>query len=421
VYCVHEGSRLWVAHRRRMMYEVQAALQQMTRTWSENHDDVFLAPLQLQGDTLIQVRRREGVPSALVEGCQAASGQPIWTSRIATPIVALASSQPRQAVVVLTQDGRVYSLKGDNAQAGIIEEPSYSPRGNSTAILPTAVASADGQSLVWTESKASGRVFTYDASSGRAPQSVSLPGEALAPAQPFANGFLTPLKDGSVALVPPGGGAPVSPFLPPLTPGELPRWKRPAVLGSSFVISDGRGTVYAVSKKDQPQAHLATVGETRTPGPIVSPLVVAGGAAIGVLRLESADALAGFDAQGAAAFEPVALQGRVEAGPFAIGGLVFVAAEPDGLVCAEASGKIRWRQPLDDSPLAGPPHATSAGDLVVLHQSGIVSRLDAATGKSIAQHDVGEPLGAAACILGEEAFAAGSDGTIHRFPLPARP
>ena len=142
---------------------------------------------------------------------------------------------------------------------------------------------------------------------------------------------------------------------------------------------------------------------------------------MGVMRLENADALAGFDAQGAAAFEPVALEGRVESGPHVIGGLVFVAAEPDGLVCAESSGKIRWRQPLEDGPLAGPPLATTSGDVIVLSQSGTISRLDPTTGKTIARQVIGEPLGGAACILGEQVFAAGSDGTVHRFPVPARP
>ena len=133
----------------------------------------------------------------------------------------------------------------------------------------------------------------------------------------------------------------------------------------------------------------------------------------------SADAIVGYDAQGAAAFEPVPLQGRVAAGPYAVGGLAFVEAEPDGLVCVESTGKVRWRQPLPHGPIAGPVLATSNGDLLLIHQSGIVARVDATTGKELAQHVVGEPLGGAACLLGEHVFLAGTDGTVHKISLPA--
>jgi hypothetical protein len=335
--------------------------------------------------------------------------------------VALAAGPARQAVDILTQEGRLYSLKTQSAKSAVIESPSFSPRGNSTAILPAAAVSQDGHTLVWTEAKASGRAYIYDVVSGKTPRSVSLPGEAVAPAQSFAGGVLAPLGNGSVALVPLEGAASVSPFTPPLSPGELPRWTRPAVLASSFVVSDGRDMIYAVVRKDQPQAHLAAAGEKRTSGPIVSPLVAAGGTALGIVRLENADALAAFDGQGAAALEPIALEGRVEAGPYAIGGLVVVATEPGGLVCAEASGKIRWQRPLEGGPLAGPPLATASGELLVLYQSGAVCRLDATSGQSIARVTMDEPLGGAACIVGEQVFAATSGGAVLCFPLPARP
>jgi len=422
IYCALDGNRLWVAHRRRMLFEIQTALQQLARKETENHDDVFLAPLQLHGDKLFDVRRREGVSSALVEGCQSGDGRQVWTTHVAAPIVALAASESRQAVDALTQGGRLYALKSDSFQSGHAERPTFASAGGNRSIFSRAISSADGQSLVWTETKQGGRAFLYDLASGKSPTAVSLPAPAAAPAQRSGAGLLAPLANGSVSLVSPAGGAAVSPFLPPLAPGELPRWTQPAIFagGNSFVISDGRGMVYAVGKKEQPQPHLAALAESRQSGPVISPLVVSGAAAIGIMRLDSGDAVAGFDAQGAAAFEPVTLQGRVQAGPFAVGGLVFVAAEPDGLVCVEASGKVRWRQLLVHGPVAGPLLATPGADLLLIYQSGIVARLDATTGQEVARHDVGQPLGGAGCLLGEHLFVAGSDGTVHRISLPAR-
>jgi hypothetical protein len=252
-----------------------------------------------------------------------------------------------------------------------------------------------------------------------------LPVQAAAPAAAFGGGVVAPLTNGSVMFVSPNPAEPrVTPFLPPLAPDALPLWTLPVVFAdnATFLLSDGRGTVYAVSKRDRPQPHLASVGEPKTGSPIQSPLVLAGSTAIGIVRQERTDAIAGFDSRAAAAFEPVPLEGRVTAGPFAVGGLVLVEAEPDGLVCLASDGKIRWKQATSvHGPIAGPPLATSEGDLLVAFQSGIVCRLDAATGKELSKHDVGEPLFGPTCLQGANVYLSGSDGVVHRTSVPPRP
>ena len=60
-------------------------------------------------------------------------------------------------------------------------------------------------------------------------------------------------------------------------------------------------------------------------------------------------------------------------------------------------------------------------DLLVAHQSGLVCRLDAANGKERSRHEVGEPLAGPICLLKAQAYLSGSDGVIHRIPLPPRP
>jgi outer membrane protein assembly factor BamB len=201
-------------------------------------------------------------------------------------------------------------------------------------------------------------------------------------------------------------------------------WTQPVAFAdnATFLISDGRGSIYAVTKYDRPQPQLAQVGEAKTNGPIRSPLVLAGSTAIGIIRQERSDAIAGFDSKAAVTFEPVPLEGRAIAGPFAVGGLVFVAAEPDGFVCVSGDGKIRWQQATRvHGPIAGPPLATSEGDLLVAFQSGIVCRLDAATGKELSKHDIGEPLFGPLCVQGANVYLAGSDGVVHRTTVPPRP
>jgi len=318
----------------------------------------------------------------------------------------------------------MYSMGSDAFAAGFNDKPKFSLDKNGSPILTSAPVALDGQTLVWTEAEPTGRAYLYDVRGGAKPTPIALPARAIAPAVPLAGGVLAPLANGSLVLVPAEQGQPqVAPFMPPLVPGALPRWTRPVALADqkTFLVSDGRDVVYAVAKNDRPQPQLTAVGESRLSGPVVSPLVLAGSTIVGVIRQERSDAVAGFDARGGAAFEPVTLEGRVEAGPFAVGGLAFVAAEPDGLVCFGSDGKVRWQQPLDHGPLAGPLLACADGDLLTIHQSGEVCRVDAASGKELARHSVGEPLSGPASLFGEHVLLAGSDGVVHRISIPRRP
>jgi hypothetical protein len=69
--------------------------------------------LQVQGSTLIHLRRRPGWPGFVAEGANAASGETIWSTQLAVPIVALEISEARKAVEVVTAGGRLFTLTGD--------------------------------------------------------------------------------------------------------------------------------------------------------------------------------------------------------------------------------------------------------------------------------------------------------------------
>jgi hypothetical protein len=165
---------------------------------------------------------------------------------------------------------------------------------------------------------------------------------------------------------------------------------------------------------------LLSSTEVATEPPIVSPLVAAGGVVYGLTRSDASDSLVAFDPQSPSNPTALPLQGRLQAGPFALGGLVLLSAEPEGLMCIEAGPKIRWQQPLAHGPLAGPPLALADGDLLVVHQSGVVSRISADTGEEVGQDDVRQPLGPAARVLGQQVFLGGSDGVLHRINVPPR-
>src|SRR5439155_15592000 len=84
-FCELERNRLWTARRRRTLFDVQPALSQLARRWTENHDDTFLEPPLLQGEIFVQARRRVGSSAVLVEACNAISGDMLWTTHLAAP------------------------------------------------------------------------------------------------------------------------------------------------------------------------------------------------------------------------------------------------------------------------------------------------------------------------------------------------
>jgi outer membrane protein assembly factor BamB len=423
-----DDNRLWAAGNRCVLLEVQPSLQQISRKWTLHQDDVFVSPLQVVGSTLVHVRRRNGWPGIVVEGCSGADGQALWTTHLGVPIVALEVSDSRKAVDALTASGRLYTLTGQQLAGGIVDAATFTPPpGSAPAILPAATHSSDGTALVWTEARAGGHIYEYNVAAGAPPAATDLPPGAAAavPVQVWGGRYLTPLTSGGLALLEAKSGMQsVQPFLPPVSPSALPKWTQPALLpdGTSCLISDGRRSLFRVALQNQPQPHLAQAVEAPTEPPIVSPLVAAGGTVYGWRRGEAADTILAIDPQALPAMTEIPLQGHVQAGPFAVGGLAFVVSEPEGLLCLEAGGKVRWQKPLTKGPLAGSPLALADGDLLVIYQAGSVCRVSADTGDELGGGvDLAQPLGAAVRVLGQQVFLAGSDGVIHRAPLPARP
>jgi outer membrane protein assembly factor BamB len=246
-------------------------------------------------------------------------------------------------------------------------------------------------------------------------------GAAATAAIVWGQNLVTPFKSGEVALLDPKSGKPAAlPFQPQLSPESVPAWTRPAVVAddSALVIGDGRTTLYRVSLKPQPQAHLATAAEQTVAVEIRGTLVAAGDTVYGLTRTDAGEAVVAIDPQALTLGTHWDLAGKPLFALTSVGGLAIVATEQDGLLCLESGQKLRWRVPLAHGPLSGPPVAVAGGELLLLHQGGTLSRINPATGEELAHVDVGEPLGRAACLVGKQVFASASDGGVILVPLP---
>lgn len=414
------GNRLWIASKHCALLELQPAVQQFNRSWTVHQGDSFVGTLNVEDGVLIAARRRAGESALQIEASDAAQGRPRWITRLASPVAALWAAPGSDKLEVLTAEGRLLTLENEHFRAGQLEQTgSKEP---ATAIFADVLVSADSKKALWTDKASPGHVYSYEIGSGSQPAVISLPSvQAAAPAQPFASGLLVPLVNGSIALLAASTGNQIAlPFVPPLSPGSLPEWSRPAIRqdGRSFLASDGRGGLYAVALKDQPQAALLATSESRIDGRLVSSLIAAGAAAVGVVRADGGDAVLRIDIQRAAGLEQVPLKDSFQAGPFVLGDMVLIAAETDGLLCFDHGGKLRWQVPVDRGPVVGVTLAAASGELIVAHQPGVVRKVDSRSGQEQARLDLGEPLGPALCIQGKNLILAGTGGVIHRMPVP---
>ena len=164
---------------------------------------------------------------------------------------------------------------------------------------------------------------------------------------------------------------------------------------------------------------MAALAEAPLDSELISPLAASVDTIYGVVRGATSDTVISLDSGDLAAGMKWPLQGRWQRGPDEAGGLVFVAAEPDGLLCLEGGQKMRWTAPLKYGPLAGPP-VPCDGDFVLLTQGGTVVRIAADSGEEVAAVDLGEPLGKAAYVMGTTILVAGYDGLLHIIPVPKR-
>ncbi len=420
-----EGNRLWVASKRCSLYEIQSSVQNLARRWSRHQDDAFVGSLLPLGGTLVHARRRPGSPAAIVEGCVADGGQPTWTSQVAIPLAGLLSAPGRNAVDVVTRQGRVFSLGSANLSGGVVDAPAFPlAQESSGTIFPEIAVSSDGSQAVWTQAPPGRRAFAFDVAAGSPPIpliSAEIDDQTVAAAEFWGTSAVAPHKSGRVELLSLATGKPVAlPFIPALSPSESPAWTRPAVLadGSGFVIGDGKQMLYRVVLKEQPRANLAAAKEQPFDQPLASNLATAGDTVYGLVKGPTGDVVIAIDPQSLTQSAKWPLSGRAQFGPEAVAGRVYVASEADGIFCMDAGQKLLWQKPLSHGPLAGPPVAVGSGELLLLYQDGTLARISAESGEELAALQLAEPLGRGAAVLDRQVLASTADGVLLVTPLP---
>jgi hypothetical protein len=422
------GGNFWIADAQLTKYEIQAASSQLVPKWVADQGSVFQQPLATIGEAIYSVRCQVGMPGTLVAATRMDEPEHFWETRLATPLVGEVehsafsiqdSDEAGGRITAVTCCGGLFQVDtGGLGAATVVQQPVATldqaglrrPITDVCRLGDGLLAVAAGGGCDW--------VAVVDPAQ---PQSqfrrLSLPDRLSCPPIGFAGGLLAPCKVGQVFLLDPRSGAEqVEPFQPLLTGTEL-TWRRPAVIGSAggsagqLVLADGLGKLYRVGVLNQAKPHLAALDEVQLSQPIVSPLAASDKV---VCAVDAAGALCVFALPKLTPIEAArqVLSAGCNWGPQRVGNCIVLSTEDDQLLCLDDTGKLLWQAKLPYGPLAGTPRWDD-GRLLMASASGVVRRVDVATGQELGKIETGLPLGTGPLLLGEQLVLGGHDGTLY--------
>jgi len=420
-YPLLEGGRLWVAGSELHRYEVQISRRMLIPQETAEQQGVFLQPPVLLGQTLLSVRRPQGLPGATVAAAGSESAEAFWETQLAAPPATEPALDPAAGKVrVLSAAAALFEREAAaTGLRGVADQPLAAPKPGQlhhpvthVTALSDGWAATFGDEFPW--------VAVFRAGAEPACTWRRLPGDLASPPAGLGGALVCPIRIGQVLLWDPlSNKQPATPFQPRVEAGRSYAWSPPAPAGQGEVaLCDGQRTLYRVGLSEGPPPRLEALASVELSQPITSPLAVAGEVLFGVdagnvlvpVRLPSLERMEGQE-------QP--LGGRCVWGPAAVGDRVLLATDAGELWCFGPDGKPAWPQPaaLEHGPLAGRPLLSGDG-LLLASAGGVVSRIDASTGEETGTLDLGRPLGAGPVLLGERLLLVGHDGTLYVVKSP---
>jgi outer membrane protein assembly factor BamB len=422
-YSTYDGGQLWIGNDRFTLCEIQMSLNQIASKWIKNQRDTFVAKPQVIGDTVYHLRRRKNSPAYTAAAINGDDGKVLWETDLAVPTALLNVDMERQQIHSVSTQAELFEITKSVFGVGHLDKPASTAIGAARSVPFDQRISMDKSRWALASDMERHRIILYDpnavsASSRLVAQPMKAIGDAKVTATPvfFQGGLLTPLDNGQVTLIDPvKGERQALPFQPRVEAGTKVLWQRPAIVGTDFVIVDNRRKLYRVELKTQPEASLQEVAQAEMEVEITSPLAAAGDTVYGVVRGVNSDTVVSFAAEDLAVGKEWALEGRVTWGPEALGEMVLVATDRDGLQCFETGQKLRWKTPLNYGPLVGTP-LVQDGDLILASLPGIVWRISGADGTETQKTDIGQPLGSGPVVFAGRLLLSAPDGTLLIVP-----
>ncbi len=413
-----QGGQFYLAGARLTKYDILAAHRRIVPKWIIDEQSTFLQPLTAIGQTIFHVRRTPGMPGVLVAAVDMDEPYRYWETQLDAPLAAEPIVEGAAgAITAVTTAGGVFRFEpAAGKPRTVVDRPTVAL---DPALLRRPISDViplEGGLLGLSTSKGSRQIDIYDPQlQGRFRQLV-LPDPLACRPIAFAGGLLAPSLPGHVSLVDLRRGKKlVEPFMPRLQSGIQLAWTPPAAFGENeVVLSDGRSKLYRLAIRREGKPHLAALGSVELSEPVVSPIAIVGNVAYAV---DTSNVLAAFELPSLGRGKQWPLAGGVVWGPRRIGDRVMLATENGQLLCLDEKQKLAWQVALPSGPVAGKPTMVEGG-IVLAAKSGLVWRLDAATGKQLGAIDTGRPLATGPVPRGARLLVGGHDGTLYEIEQP---
>ncbi|MEN6459078.1 MAG: PQQ-binding-like beta-propeller repeat protein [Thermoguttaceae bacterium] len=417
-----QAGQLWIADNRLAKYDVQATRGRLEPKWIEDDQSAFLQPPVAVGQAVVGVRKKQGIPGAIVSARGMAESELNWSTQLAAPPAGEPQLLDDGSVVVVTAGGAVFKVPAGEAKSGILSDPLVPPDVFRLPPPVKHVVPLAGGLLAMSGGRGTQQIGIFDPKSPT-PLVTWLKFDKLAcPPVALGAGLLIATSAGQVGLYDTKAntttGDPVAlaaPFQPRLEVDTQIDWLTPTVINDREVlITDGRSKIYRLCIQDTPKPHLAVLAETTVTKPIVSPFAVLGNAAYAT---DAGKLLVGFSLAKLVRHKDISLGGQFAWGPARLGDAVLLATDDHQLLAIDGRGKPMWQAPLPHGLPAGTPLRVG-GHYLMATRDGTIVRLDAATGKELAKLDVGCPLASGPIVRGGRLLVAGYDGTLHEVGQP---
>ena len=417
-FAVLDGDCCWIADVQLAEYEIHQTNGRLTPKLITGQDSIFPQPPLLVGKTVFYVRRGESLPGTLVAALDAANQSDLWQTSLATPLAAEPLPAPGGKLTAVTAVGAMFQISPPQPHSDAIADQPLLTIPPARLVRPISnVIAMSGGMFAMTSGTVSNQIVLFDPKQPERYRWLLVPNMMACLPIPMAGGLLAPCKNGRIFLLAPQStGNLAEPFEPELKADLVWNWRRPAaVAAQEAVISDGDRRLYrlGIVAKDDGKPRLSAQ-EAKTPKPIASPLGVAGSVAYAV---DADGTIRSFELPSLAEGKTYNLPGGCAWGPLGVGNSVMLATNNGQLICLDDRQNLLWQIKLPYGPLAGPPWA-AADQFILASQSGVVWRVERASGKELSKVETASPLGTGPVALGNRLFVGSHDGCLYEVELP---
>lgn len=416
-----QGGRVWIADNQLTRYDLQPSQGRLQPRGIKNEKSATLQPLFAIGETVFHVRRKIGLPGVLVSAVGPEKVEPYWETHLAAPLaVEPIVDAEAGRITAVTSIGAIFHLRIDGLESQAAQDqPTVALKPAEIRGPVTDVVRLKDRLLVMAAGSGATQLPVFDPREGDRFRWLFLPNPLAGRPVAFGDGLLAPCEVGQVFFLEPRSGDKLTePFQPTLESGVPVRWSPPALVGENeILLSEGRTGLYRIGIKDQPKPHLAALAQVDLAEPLVSPIAVLGKV---VYAVDAAESLCAFELPKLTSSPPKPLGARCVWGPERLGNHVLLATDDDQLYCLDADQETVWQIPLPYGPLAGPPIEVD-GHYLLAAESGVIWRVETATGNEVAKIETGYPLGTGPVKLGDGLLVGGHDGSLYKVQMPSVP